>query len=863
MPRPAMTAGRRMFERLLHAYPAEFRDEYGREMRTLFRERYDEARASGPLALAGLWLSVLADTTMTAAGEHGAIARRDVRLALRSLFRDRTYLVAVVVVLAVGIGCATAVFGIVHAVLLRPLPYPDPTRLVAVSQADPRGGRWGFSEPGFLDLASRSRALTAVAAWRVQRGVITGTSDAEGVDVAPVSASLFDLLGLGPTLGRAFRADVDRPGLEDRQAVISARLWTRRFGHAPTVVGDVLRLDGRTFTIVGVVDVPPGLLDRVDVFVPLAADPSGSRTAREIDVLARLAPGVDMPAASAALDTLARQIATEHPASDAGWGLTVVPLRAALLGPFVTRALWALLVTVALLWFLACSNVASLVLARATARWQDIAVRVALGASRARLARELLTECALVSLFGGVAGLALASGLLAVVRRFGPTLVAQLEWVALDVPTVLTALGLAALSTVLFGLGPSLRASSAPAATTLLDGSRSASPRQRARSALVTVQVAIALVLLATAGLLVRSFVGLSRVSPGFEPDRVLSVQLSLQPPDFDDARRVAVLSTVLERVRAIPGVRAVGATNVAPFGVMNTANRFRLEEGPDRDAFRSAAWRSVTPGFFRALGLPLVRGRLLDDRDGDGAEEVVVITESMARRFWPGIDPVGRRLRWGSSGNPKRIVGIVGDVRDITLSGEPPPTMFRPYEQLTWPDMTLMVRVDGEPLDLAATVRDRVREVAPGIPLRLAPLAGALASSLLRPRVGAAAFSLIAGLALTVAVAGLAGLVAYDVRRRRRDTAIRVALGATRSAVLWHVQGPALTAAAIGAVLGVFASLAASRLIEGLLFDTRPDDPLALAGVAVVLVVAVLAAGHLAARAALRVNVIEALRAE
>jgi len=379
----------------------------------------------------------------------------------------------------------------------------------------------------------------------------------------------------------------------------------------------------------------------------------------------------------------------------------------------------------------------------------------------------------------------------------------------------------------------------------------------------VAAQVAAAVVLLVGAGLLLRSVVALASVNPGYDAERILAVHLSMPDARYDAARRAGFLRDADERLRRLPSVMGTGATNVAPFGHMSTANRFRLERSATGGGYLVAAWRSVTPGFFPALGIPLVRGRLFDDRDGADAEQVVIVSRSMAERFWPDIDPIGQRLLWGSSGNPKRIVGIVEDLRDISLSEEPRPTMFRPYPQLTPPDMTLLVRTSRSPRDIAATVRAELHAIDSGVPVRIEPLADALRGSVRHPRVGAAALAAFATLALVLAAAGLYALVAYDVSRQRRETAVRIALGAPPIRVLWTVQRRTLGMVAAGTVAGVGGALAASRALESVLFGIGAEDASTYVAVLLVLGLAALTASTLSGRRALAVDPIELLRSE
>jgi putative ABC transport system permease protein len=847
---------------LLRLYPAEFRQEYGSEMRADFAHRAREASARGVVTVIALWIHVLADTLHTAAAVHVDIAARDIRSAWRGLRRDRAFAWSAAGTLALGTGVALTGVAVLSAVLLRPLPYPTANRLVVLSELDPQRGRWPIAEPTLLDLQREVRGLDLISGFRLGRGALTLPASTESVSLAAVSPSMFALLGLPPDVGRTFSADADRFGSGVAELVATRRYW-RQVLHAQTSsIPASLALDGVAYQLVGVVDPPPGLFDGVDVFVPLQPNPQGSRTARELTVVARQAPGMTPDRLTTSLAAETAVLESRRPARDAGWTLRAIDLRAYLLGPYVTRLVWTLAGSVALLWLLACVNIAGLVSARLTVTLQTLGVRSALGASRARLLREIVTSAGVLAVVGSAAGLLCASGATGLVRYGGAALLSQLAGVHLDALTWTVAGAMTIIAALWCAAIPAFALGGLRMREALASGGRGGSAKRRTRTWLVGTQVAIALVLVACAGLLVRSYDHLVSIDPGFDPDRLLTVQISLNRPGMTATQRTDRLRAIADTLSTLPGVRHIGATSVAPLGPMSTANRFRLEGG-SADDYLVAAWRAVTPGFFSTVGMRALRGRVIDESDRDGAEEVVVITQSMAARFWPDRDPLGLRLLWGSSGSPKRIIGIVPDLRDITIGADPVPTMFRPFAQLTPPDMTLLVSASIAPSALIAPVRARLRDVAPDLPARIEPLSTAVSSSLVRPRVSAWVFAAFGLASLALATTGLYGLVAYDVVHRRRETAIRRALGATNRGILWELERGAMLTAGIGTAIGLIATLAMGRAMQALLTGTTATDPFLLAAAALLLIATAWLAVRVAARGALRVNASEALRAD
>jgi putative ABC transport system permease protein len=607
----------------------------------------------------------------------------------------------------------------------------------------------------------------------------------------------------------------------------------------------------------------PDLVPGAQVFVPLDLTSTEGRDAREIEAIGLLAADATLAQVEAELEGLGRAAAGRHPSDNAGWSLRAADLKSSILGPVVPRMMWVQFGAAALFGLLACVNVAGLLLARGTARRGELSVRAALGASRGRLVRQLLVESALLAAVGAMAGLTLTAGALAAVRRLGPSTVPRLADVRLDGPVLLFTLALSALVVLGFGLAPAIEGARVGLQERLRQGTRPVTSRTRGRSALVAAQAAIAMTLLVGAGLLFKSFLTLSAVDPGFDPARLLVVRPVLAGAGWPDGRLVPFVSDLSDRLGRLPRVEAAGATNVAPLGTWSSAIRYRrADRSPDAPLLQ-ANWRTVTPGFFRAMGLRLLSGRLLDERDTAEAPEVVVVTDSLAMRTWPGEDPLGRQIVWGRTGPPKTVVGVVSDLRDHFLDREAQPTMFRAFPQLPWSDVTFIVRAGSDPGSLVAEVRRAVQEAAPDVGVRIEPAERLVSNVLLQPRVNTMVFSAFALLALVLAAVGLYGLVSYTVRLRQRETAIRVALGAQPASLLWTLLRHATLLVLVGGVAGLAGGVALSRSLAALLYDTSPGDPFAYGLMFLVLAIVSLLAALGPARRALGVDPVAVLRHE
>ncbi|MFL5579042.1 MAG: ABC transporter permease [Gemmatimonadaceae bacterium] len=813
--------------------------------------------------------------------------QQDLRYAARTLRRAPGFTVGAVLTLGLGIGAAAAMFTVVDAVLLRALPYADPERLVAVWTAGTSGGEpMTSSPPDFRELAAARRTFSGMAAHYTVEVNVAGGGEPERVSGARVSPSLFDVLGVAPSLGRAF-AEVEGDWGRHRVAVISDGLWRRRFGADPRVIGRTITLDREPHVVVGVAPRALAFPARgLDVWLPIAfapGDHSNTRGNYFLQIVARLRGGASAAGAAAELRPIARRVAAEH--ADAVMKDVVVrPLRSDVVGG-AARPLLVLGGAIALVLLVSCANVAALVLARGSARRAEIALRAGLGASRARIVRQLMTESLVLGALAGVLGTALAAaGVLLAVRHAPPDL-PRLQEVAVGARTLTVCAALALATTVLFGLVPALRLARAGVADALRERTRTATGRAgyRGYAALVAAQMALSVVLLAGAGLLLRSFARVMAVDPGFRAERVLSMAVALPEGAYPTAERTAqFLDAVLERARALPGVRAAAATSGLSLGggwwgkMLSVAGRpapRTMGEVP------SVGYRVVSRDYFATLGVALRSGRTFGPDDRRGGPGVAVINETAARRFWGGESPLGKTIWLGPpeamvSGHvpggyhfPRlEVVGVVGDERFSALDEPPVAEVYQLYEQVTETAsvMYLAVRADGDPAALAASVRAAVRAVDP-----LQPVADvATMSARLERATGARRFTLgllggFAALALGLAAVGLYGVIAYTVAERRRELAVRLALGDTAAGVVRLVVGRAMRPVVLGVAAGVAPALALAGVVRALLYGVSPTDPAAFAGAVVTLLAAALAASALPAWRASRLGLAETLRGE
>ncbi|MBW3534014.1 MAG: ABC transporter permease [Gemmatimonadetes bacterium] len=881
-----MPPGERVYRLLLRLLPRRLREEHGAELVEAYRDRSAEPRHRGLLGRFRLWTLLVLDLPRGAALARRGVRRpsrgdgivstlgQDLRYALRSFRRHPGFFLAAVATLALGVGAGTAVFSVVDAVVLRPLPYPEADRLVVVGTTDGESDRTFSSSPvDVRDWAERSRTLEALAASRLERRVLRGVGEPEEVLGAGVSAAWFDVLGVRPALGRAFTEAEDRPGVEG-VAVLSHGFWTRRFGGDLGVLGRTLRLDGEPFTVVGVMGPgfhPPEAISHgdVEVWYPIqrVQDDLTERANFFVQALGRLAPDASLEAARDELRTIGESLSAETPEAGLRWPVPD-PMRQSTVGEVGPRLL-VLGGAVGLLLLIACANVANLFLLRASERSREMAVRCALGAARGRLARQLLTESLLLSAAAALLALGLAEAAVRSFRAFGPGDLPRLGEVAVDYRVLAFGLALALATGVVFGLLPAGEATKpGPAGALRESGPGAGGGRSRLRGALVVAQTAVALVLLVGSGLLVHSFVRLVRVDPGFDARGVAWMTVRVDGSEYPtDEERIAFFGALHRDVAGLPGVERAGGTNILPLGRsrnMTWMTPEGMELGPDEEP-PVVSWHQVLPGTFEALGIPLRRGRAFTPADDAEARRVMLVNESLARTFWPGQDPLGRRVALGNEGeNWTTVIGVVGDVRQQGLASEPEPEFYMPFLAGPRTAIHLVVRTPGDPAALLEPMKAQVHALDPSLPVdEYGTLPGHVRASITEPRFYTGLLTAFAGLALLLAMVGVYGTTAYAVEQRTHEVGVRMALGARSQDVVALVvrRGALLTALGLG--LGLGAALVATRVLESFVFGVSATDPATLAVVTAGLGALGLLAAWIPARRAARLDPARTLRSE
>jgi len=799
---------------------------------------------------------------------------QDFRYAVRRLLKSPGFTLVSGATLALGIGAVTAIFSILHTLLLQPLPYEDPGRVAFVLGWDVQQDimRFQVDAADYVEWREGSESFTATAAYRNWSVNLSGEGPAERLEGYRVEPGTFELLGVRPVVGRTVRPEEARRG--EPVVVLSHSLWQRRFGADRSVVGRKVLLNREPWTVVGVMPEGfefPQFNFKGDLWGPLHLDAAALADRNDsfgVVAVARLAPGTPVERAQAELDTIYRRLVADHPDDDEGRGARVIPIQE-LLAQQVAPALTALMAAVGLLLLIACANVAHLMLARSMERRREMAVRLALGAGRGRVARQLLTESLVLALAGGLSGLLLASWILEALRGSLPDLLLRampaFQTLGLHTPVLATCFGVTVATGLVFGLAPALRLSRSGPAVTLREEAATSSRRQRTGAVLVAAEVALSVLLLVGAGLLLRSFWNLTEVNPGFRPEGVLVMETSLPSEHYPDAvDRRAFFDELRRRVSGLPGVTAAGWVNVLPLSTANNSVTFQVEgRAAEAGETPRADLRVASPGYFEALGLTRVAGRGFTEADGPDAPTTAVVNQVFADRYLDG-DTLGNTLQLGEAATPFRVVGVVGNVKHWDLIQPPRPEIYVPLAQVTRTRMSLAVRTAGTPEDLFAAVRAEVAAVDPDQPVfRLSTMEAFIARSLYLPSLSALLMAAFAGVALLLSAVGLAAIVAYAVGRRRREIGIRMALGARSAQVVRLVTGQGMSAVAAGAVLGLGGALAVSRLLASQLFGVGPWDPWTFGGVTAVLVVVALVASWLPARRAARVEPVVALREE
>ncbi|HET7273641.1 MAG TPA: ABC transporter permease [Longimicrobiaceae bacterium] len=796
----------------------------------------------------------------------------DLHYAFRSLRKSPGFTLLAVLTLALGIGATTAIFSVVSGVVLNPLPYAEPDRLVRIWETTPEGDDFTASEPNYLDFAEQNRTFAEMAAYKQAPLSLTGDGEPERLEGMAVTHTLFPLLGQTPAFGRTFVTEEDVPGGDTRVAVLSHDLWERRFRSDPGVIGQRITLDGQGYSVVGVMGsdlAMPGELAAADLWVPLAPRANAERDDHWLSIIGRLRPGVTIEQAHADLSAIASRISQQH-SHIAGWGVRLASFQDWIVGEEFRQTIYILFAAVGFLLLIACANLANLLFARATTRQAEISIRAALGAGRATIIRQLLTESALLAFIGAFVGVLGAVWAVDALQALAPASIPRLEAVAIDARVLAFTFGVALITSVLAGLAPAMGAARVDLDRILRQGHRGVSRgNKRVREVLVVSQIAMAMMLLIGAGLLIRSFLELQQVDAGFEPENLYAVPLQLPAGEYPEPwQKVVFLSEIQTRIEALPGVASVGATVVDPFSGWNLVNdvtpeHLAAESGPD--GYLQAGWRATTPGFFETMKIPLVRGRLFSENDTWDGPEQVVISQSLADRLWPNDDAIGKGLFWGGiDGTPRTVIGVVGDYRDVSLEADLPPLMFLPYNQIAWPSMTVVVRMREGAAGAAAAVRREIWAVDPNLPVpQVRPLQESLENAVAGPRFRTLLLATFSTIAMLLAAIGIYGVMAFNVAQRTREIGVRLALGAAIENVSRMILWRALGLAAMGVVTGAIGAWMLTRYLESLLYDTAATDLPTFAIVSLILGGIALTAGYLPARRATRVDPMTALRTE
>ena len=799
---------------------------------------------------------------------------QDLRFAARSLLKSPAFLIVAVSTLALGIGANTAIFSVVNGVLLRPLAFVDADRLVTLWENNPLQNRQraNVSHPNYLEWKQQSRSFEEIAAWRSMLVTLTGGDQAERVMLALVSRELFEVLRVEPVLGRTFTAEEDQPGVTP-VVLISHGLWLRRFGGDPSVVGKTIGINGGESEVIGVMgpefEFPS---ERVEVWsaLGLLADQMENRAVHTLSAVARLSPGVSLEEAEAEMTTIAARIQEEFPGEDPGHSVELALLHDEIVGE-MRPALLILLGAVAFLLLIACANVADLLMARAAIRQKEIAVRTALGASRWRVVRQLLTESMALALLGGAAAFATALWSLDLLVANLPPFMPRADEIVIDGRVLGFTLAVSVFTGVVFGLIPAARASKPDIAASLKEQVTSAlgGSRDRTRRALAVAQMALSLLLLVGAGLMMKSFWRLQNVDPGFETDNLLTMTVSLTgSPKFTTRQDViAYYSELQVRLNEVPGVVAASAVNALPISGGDSDGQLTIEGRPFAPGEApGASFRRILPNYFRTAGIPVIQGREFDDRDRGEEPFVTIISETLASLYWPAGDAVGKRIKVGPAENEPwlTIVGVAADVHNVGLESQPGFATYEPHTQRPWSTMNVLVRTAIDPLSVVSSVRGEIRAAGGDLPVyNIGTMRERISRSVSTRRFNTVLLGIFAAVALLLAAVGLYGVITYSVSHRRRELGIRIALGAERRDIIGLVVRQAAGLIATGVAIGLLASAGLTHFLARVLFAVSPLDPATFIAVSVLLSLVAAAASYVPARRATRVNPIHALRAE
>jgi predicted permease len=814
---------------------------------------------------------------------------QDIRFASRILRKSPGFTAVAVLTLAVGIGASAAVFSLVNAILLKPLPYPDSSRIVLPELISPPGVNLGseyfpWGQAQFRMLTRDAHPFQTVSAFQNDTFNLTGAGEPASLDGFRASQEFLPALGVSPALGRAFTAEEDQPGHE-YEVILSDRLWHDRFAADHEILGRTVELNGSAYTVVGVMPAEfafpraeemPSSFNfprEPQLWVPLAVPAEPKPGPSELAVIGRLKPGVTVPQAQAAMDLITKHVESQDHRYVGWFNTRLVPLQRQVVGD-TRRPLQLMLGAVCIVLLIACSNVANLLLTRSLARRKEFTLRAALGAGPARLIRQLLTESLLIAMAAGGVGILIANAGIYFVKALGPSNIPRLREVTLDLPVLAFALGISLATGILFGLAPAIGAARENLVDSLKEGSqRSGGSRMtpRLRNALLVSQVALALVLVIAAGLLTRTFFQLLGADGGFNAERVLTFQLPLPALKYAEQDRIVTLfGNVLERLRAIPGVQAAGIGETVPMGGEGESTVIRVPDHPaaSQKEMPFANFTVISPGFFAAVGTPMLRGRDFQETDTTNSMPVAIVNTAMERKYWATEGALGKQVGPGSTRFPLlTIVGVVPDVKHTSLREETAPEMYVLYNQKPWPsllNMRVALRTKADPAAMTESVRENIHAIDPDLPLaKVATLATLVDDSMAQPRFSVLLLGAFGVLALLLASIGMYGVISYSVLQRTQEIGIRMALGAQRRKVFGMVLGQGARLAGLGIAIGLIAALGVTRLMASFLYGVRPTDPLTFAGVSLLLLGIALLACYLPARRAMRVDPMVALKYE
>lgn len=804
---------------------------------------------------------------------------RDIRYGIRFFIRNAAFSVVAVIVLALGIGATSAIFSVINSVLLKDLPFKNPAQLVSIYGNLTQLTKAPVSAADYYDWKMRSQSFNGMsffAAYGAHN--LSGADHAEQLRSVYVSADLFSTLGIQPIIGRNFLPDEDKPD-HFHVVLLSHGLWHRRFGGDRNLVGKTINLDGLDYTVVGIM--APGFQFPLvgsdypfpaDLWVPLPMTPKriADRNTNYLGVIGRLKQGISIEKAQIEMDVIAKSMEQQYPATNTGDRILLVPYREDVIGKSRTT-LFILFGTVVLVLLIACANIANLLLARAATRKKEMAIRTALGVSRGQLIRQLLTESMILSFMGGAVGLLIGTLGTRFLVLLSPENIPRLKETTLDFSVLFFTFAVSVLTGIIFGLAPALEIVKSDLNESLSEGDRGGSSgmtHAKARSSLIVIEVAMALVLLISSGLMIRSFVELLLVKPGMNPTNLLTLELSLPSKKYPDTKtQDAFFKTVVERTQNLPGVESVGGTSILPLtGSTTTIFSIEGKPAPPENLLPWAGLCFVTPNYFRTMSIPLIKGRDFTDRDDENTPDVVVINEKMAKQNWPNSDPIGQRIkiRYGTGTLTREIVGIAGNIRHLGLDQDSQPEMYMPIYQYPENFMFLVVRTKSNPMFLSKAIQDEVAVIDKDQPVaNIKTMQNIFSSSVAPRRFSMLLITIFASLALALSAAGIYSVISYSVAQRNHELGIRMALGATSKDVLKLILGQGFKLVVIGTIIGLVGAFALTRLLQSMLFNVSTTDPLIFVVISFVLICFALLASYIPARRATKVDPMVALRHE